>query len=99
MSGYTAGQRADFSTLPFCPAGIPENDKLLIIPFLHALPEAEGLAHQFDNMSMMGETIQESSLKFLISRDLYPVSALEICSDDERQSFVKFLAEGVQRLN
>ena len=56
-------------------------------------------AHQFDNMSMMGETIQESSLKFLISRDLYPVSELDICSDDERQSFVKFRAKGEQRLN
>jgi hypothetical protein len=29
-------------------------------------------------MSMMGETIQESSRKFLISKDLYPVSEIEL---------------------
>jgi len=45
MSGYPAGQRADFSALSLCPAGIPEIDKPLIILFLHALPEAERLTH------------------------------------------------------
>jgi len=50
-------------------------------------------------MSMMAETIQECCCKFLISKDLYPVSELEICSEDERQPFVKYRAEGEQCLN
>jgi hypothetical protein len=50
-------------------------------------------------MSMMGEMIPECSCKFLISKDLYPVSELEICSEDERHPFAKYRAEGEQRLN
>ena len=69
------------------------------IQFPHALSEAKGLTHQFDNMSMMGEMIPECSCKFLISKDLYPVSELEICSEDERHPFAKYRAEGEQLLN
>jgi hypothetical protein len=45
------------SALSFCSAGSPKSDKPIFSLLLHPLPEAEGFAHQLDQMRMMGQAV------------------------------------------
>jgi len=54
----------------------PESDKLLIIRFLHVLPEAMGLTHQIDDVGIIGEAIQECRGQPLYSKNLPPIGKL-----------------------
>lgn len=54
-----------------------------------ALPEAVGLADEFDDVGLVGQPIQEGQGQFFITKDLSPITKLEIGGHDQRDPLVQ----------
>jgi len=53
-----------------------------------ALAEAEGLANEFEDVGVMGQTIQQGGGQPFIAEDLRPVREFQVAGDDQRHAFV-----------
>ena len=58
-----------------------------------SLPEAVGFTYEFDDMRLVGQTIQQSDRQALIAKDLRPIGKPKIRSNDQGYAFIKRRAE------
>jgi hypothetical protein len=71
---------------------------MFALSLLCALTEAIGLAEQFNDVRMVRETIKQRGGQTFIAKDLHPISKFKIGGDDQGEAFIKFRAEGEERL-
>jgi hypothetical protein len=65
---------------------------------LGTLAKAIRLAEQFNDMSMMCQAIKQRGGQTFIAKDLNPISELEVGSNDQSETFVKFGTESEKGL-
>ena len=76
-----------------------ESDKPVFLAIVETLPEAEGLADQFNNVGVMRQAIEEGGGKAVIPKELRPVGELEIGGNDHGGPFIEFGTEGKQGMS
>ena len=67
-----------------------KSDKPSFLAISKTLPKAEGFSNQFQDMSVMRDTVEQGSGETFITQYLNPIGELEIGGQDESQAFIDF---------
>ena len=60
-----------------------------MIVLLQTLPETIGLADKLNDVSAMGEPVQESQGELLTAKDLGPIGKVQIGGDNDRHPLIQ----------
>lgn len=66
--------------------------------YFHALTEPKRTADQFDNVGMVGQTVEERSRHPFITKGLNPIREFQVGGHNQSQTLVEFRTEGKQDL-